>query len=139
MCLTLVKSRLSSARSAASVPPCSTLQTKASARPQHFAGELRRRFRQRHDAQMVGLAVAGGIGRHVGKNHVGRSPPSIALRRSGAAASRKSSLTKFDAGNRFHVENIERDDAATFADAARGHFAPAARRRAEIDDTRARA
>src|SRR5580693_7961451 len=47
------------------------LADKASAGREHFAREMRSRFRQRHDAQMVGLPMAGGIGRHVGEHDIG--------------------------------------------------------------------
>ena len=60
------------------------------------------------------------------------------MRRSGAASSRKSSIEKFDPDDRFHVEDIERDDAAARADALRCDLAPAAGRGAEIDNAGAR-
>ena len=42
------------------------------ARRQHLAGEFGRGLDQRHDLEMIGLAVAGGVRRHVGEHHVGR-------------------------------------------------------------------
>src|SRR5215472_6593480 len=45
----------------------------------------------------------------------------------------KIELQKLDAGDRLHLQNVERDDTAAGPGAARGDFAPAARRGAEID------
>jgi len=41
------------------------------ARGQHVAGELGSGLDQSHDFQMIGLAVAGGVRRHVGQDHIG--------------------------------------------------------------------
>src|SRR5262249_7831341 len=49
----------------------------------------------------------------------------------------KVELDEFDARDRCHVEDVERDNLAACANAARGNLAPAARRRAEISDARA--
>ena len=119
------------------MPPCSTLQTKDATFGQHFAGKLGCGFGQRHDAQVIGLAVAGRVRRHIGKHHVNfAAEHGLQLLRRRVVE--KVEFQEFDADDRFHVENIERDDAAVRADALRGDLAPAAGRGAEIDDARAR-
>src|SRR5689334_24217543 len=40
---------------------------------EHLAGEFGSQFGKRHDAQMVGLAVAGRVRRHVGEHDIGLS------------------------------------------------------------------
>ncbi len=110
---------------------------KASARGKHFAGEIRGRFRKSHDAQMVGLPVARRVRRHVGKHQVGATAEHglQALRRS---LVEKIELEKIDTRDWLHVQNIKRDHASTRTDTPRRDFAPAARRRAEVNDARAR-
>ncbi len=135
--MTVAKSRFSSASNVASVPPCSTLQTKDAAFGQHLAGELGCGFRQRHDPQVIGLAVAGGIRRHIGKHHVNfAAEHGLQLLRRRFVE--KVELEEFDVHDRLHVENIERDDAAVRTDAPHGDLAPAAGRSAQIDNARAR-
>ena len=49
------------------------LGKEAAAGREHLTGELGGCLHQRHDLQLVGLAMAGGIRRHVGEHHIGRS------------------------------------------------------------------
>jgi len=46
------------------------LAQKRTTRREHFACEIGGGFSQRHDAQMVGLAMPGGIRRHIGEHNV---------------------------------------------------------------------
>jgi hypothetical protein len=54
------------------------LAQKRSARRQYLAREVRGGFRERHNAQVVGLAVPSGIGRHIGEHNVCFGLPSPA-------------------------------------------------------------
>src|SRR6516164_8754425 len=90
---------------------------------------------------MIGLAMPSGIRRHVREHDVcsrlGLSSPAGAEYRFKTLRRRwieKIELQKLDARNGFHLKNVERNDAAARADAARGDLAPAAWRGAEIDD-----
>ena len=58
---------------------------------QHGAGEIGRGFGEADDAQVVGLPVAGGVGRHVGEHHVGRAAERR-VSRSGALSSQEVEL-----------------------------------------------
>jgi hypothetical protein len=103
---------------------------------EHLAREHRRRLGQRHDAQMVGLAMTGRIRRHVGEHDVdGTTGHGLEFfRRIGVE---KIKMKKIDARQRRHVEKIDRDHAAgSRADPRGRHLAPTARRRAEIDHVR---
>ena len=65
---------------------------------EHLAREFRRRLDQRHDLQMVGRAMAGGVRRHVGEHHVGRTAEHR-LEPVGRLGIEEIELREFDAGN----------------------------------------
>ena len=84
--------------------------------------------------------MTGGVGRHIGKNDIGRSARPVAEQ--GFQALRcglvqEIQQQEFDAGDRFHFKYVERDDPPALPDPFRGDLAPTARRRAEIDDVHA--
>ena len=85
---------------------------------------------------MIGLAMAGSVRRHVGKYHVSLAAEYL-LQPRGCRVIEKIELEELNAGDRLHVENVERDHASVArlrgADAPRGDLAPAARRGAQID------
>ncbi|MGY4594885.1 hypothetical protein ACVWXL_002631 [Bradyrhizobium sp. GM22.5] len=68
---TVAKSRLSWASSSASAPLWNAFARKVPPRPQHIAGERGSGFDQADDAKLVGLAMTGGVGSHVGHHDVG--------------------------------------------------------------------
>ena len=79
--------------------------------------------------------MAGGIRRHVGKHHVGRTTEQR-LEPVGRLRIEKIEMQEFDARHRFHFEDIDRDHPApalSRADALCRDLAPAAGRGAEID------
>ncbi len=93
-----------------------------------------------NDAQMIGLLVAGGIGRHVGNHPVG-GPAQLFLQLVRRVGVEKILGEKFDARDRLDVENIDTDHCAPplrRAGPFRRDLRPAARRRAEIGDLLAR-
>ena len=140
-CLTVAKSRLSSANKFASVPPCSTLQRKLPPGAEHFARKEGGGFGERHDAQVIGLAMARGVRRHVGEHHVRLSlipAPEHLFEPVRRCRVEKIELQKLDPGDWLHVENVERDHPPARPGAARRDLAPAAGRRAEIHHARAR-
>ena len=68
-------------------------------------------------------------------------PPSFSFSRSGASRVEEIELQHLDAGDRLHLENVDRDHAAAAgigADPLRRDLAPAAGRGAEIDHAPAR-
>ena len=88
------------------------------------------------DAQLIGLAVAGGVGRHVGEDAVGAAaePFAQARRRLGVV---EIHLPELDAVDRVHLQKVDGDHPAPAlarSDARRRDLAPAAGRGAEIDD-----
>ena len=99
---------------------------------QHLAQEARRpgstsrakcggRLGERHDAQMIGLAMAGRVRRHVGEHDVGLAAEhGLEPLRRGFVE--EIELQELDAGDRLHVENVERDHAAVRADALAPRF-----------------
>ena len=106
---------------------------------QHVAGKFRRGFGERHDPDVIGLAVPAGIRRHVGQNHIGGTGEQR-LERVGRLRIEKIKLEKFDAGNALHGENVDGDDAPPpplRANALGRDLTPAAGRGAEIDHARA--
>ena len=108
------------------------LAQKRTALGQHLAGEFDRRLRKRHDAQMVGRPMAGGVRRHIGEDDVGIAAEHFfeTIRR---GVVEKVEFEEFDPGHRLEFENIERDHPPLGADALERNLAPAAGRRAEID------
>ena len=115
------------------------LAEKRAAVGKRFAREVDCGFRERHDLEMVGPAVAGRIRRHVGEHDVGGSTEQglDLLRR---ARIEKVALDEFDPRYRRHLEAIDRHDLPPplhAADALRRDLAPAAGRGAEIDHPRA--
>ena len=108
------------------------LGEEASAGFEHLAGEICGGLNQRHDLEMIGRTVTGGVRRHIGQHHVGRTAehglePVRRLR------IEKVDLRKLHAGNLVHFENVDGDDAALVADALYRDLAPAAGRGTEID------
>ena len=103
---------------------------------QHPAGELRCGLDQRHDLQMIGRTMTGGVGGHVGQHQVGRAAEHRLelVRRIGVE---KVDLREFSAGNRIHRQDVDADDASARADALDRDLAPAAGRGAQIDHARA--
>ena len=71
MCFTAAKSRLSAASKFVLGAALQDLRDERAVGREHFLGEFRRRLDQRHDLQVIGLAVAGRIRRHVGEHHIG--------------------------------------------------------------------
>ena len=109
------------------------------ARRQHAGGEIGGEFGEADDAQMVGLAVAGRVGGHVGHHAVGgAAEPSRNV--SGAAGSWKSitlnSTPSIGSISRRSMP-ITRPLPSADLTARRRDLAPAAGRGAEIDDARA--
>ncbi len=102
---------------------------------EHVAGERGRGLDQADDAELVGLAVTGGVGGHVGHHDVGAAPEhGLELVR--RVVLHEVELREVDAGDLRHVQQIDRDDLALAvdrADALGGDLAPAARRSTEID------
>jgi hypothetical protein len=85
---------------------------------------------------VIRLAMARCIGRHVGHDHVGLPHPKP---REAAREHRRpgSRLGELDAGDRLHVQEVDRRDRAATCrtpNAGCGDLRPAPRRRAEIDD-----
>ena len=72
---------------------------------------MRGGFGEPHDAQVIGLAVAGGICRHVGEYDI-RLAAEQSLQTLGRGFVEEIQFQEFDAGNGLHVEDVERDDAA---------------------------
>ena len=70
-CLTVAKSRLSCVISVGVGAALKHLGDESAAGLEHVGGEGRGAFDQAEDAQLVGLAMAGGVGGHVGQHHVG--------------------------------------------------------------------
>ena len=108
---------------------------KRSAGIEHVAGKRRGALDQADDAQLIGLAVAGGVGRHVGHHDVGAAAHhrDQFFRR---VVGQKVELRKLDAGNLRHLQQIDRDHLALAvgaADALGRDLAPAAGRGAEVD------
>ena len=107
---------------------------------EHLAGKQRRRLRQGHDLQVVGLPVAGRISRHVRKHEVGFSVQDC-LQPVGGVRLEEIEREDMHARERRHFEPVDRDHAPASlagADPLGRDLAPTARRGAEIDDFRAR-
>ena len=101
-----------------------------------FAGEIGGELDQADDPQLVGLAVAGGVGRHVGEDAVGRAAKPFAQSggRFRVVEVHSPELHPFD---RVHLQKINGDHPAPALARAYpvcGDLAPAAGRGAEIDD-----
>ena len=112
---------------------------KRAARPQHIGGKGRRGFDETDDAELVGLAMACRIGRHVGEHDIRASihHRDQLVRRIGIE---KIELGERHADDLGHLQKIDGDHPALTlngADALRRDLAPAARRRAEIDHRQA--
>ncbi len=136
--MTTAKSRLSCASSVGLGAALQHLAEERATGREHLAGEFGGRFGERHDAQMVGLAMAGRVRRHVGEHHVGR-PAEQRLEPVGCRRIEKVELQELDARDGAHLEQIDRHHTAfavSSTDALGRHLAPAAGRSAEIDDTR---
>ena len=75
---------------------------------QNFAGEIGGELDQADDAQLIGLAMAGGVGRHVGEDAVGRAAEPFAQirRRLGVV---EIHLPELDPVDRIHLEKVDRD------------------------------
>ena len=108
------------------------LAEKHAAGSEHFAGEKHGGLGQCHDAQMIGLAVAGGVRCHVGEHDVGFAAEDFLQSRRRRLVE-KIEMQEFNAGKRLHIENIEGDYPARGADALCRDLAPAAGRSAQID------
>ena len=94
-----------------------------------------RRFDEADDTELIGLAVAGGVGRHVGHHDVG-APAHHRDQFFGRVLGQKIELREIDAGDFRHLQQIDRNHlalAADRADALRRDLAPAAGGGAEID------
>src|SRR6185437_8646021 len=92
-------------------------------------------FDQTEDAELIGLAVAGGVGGHVRQHHVG-APSHHGKQPVRRVGSKKIELSKADAWYFGHGQQVDRDHFALVvgrADAHGGDLAPAAGRRTEID------
>ena len=141
MCRTLAKSRLSRSSRVFSEPALQHLGDEGAARLEHRRGEVERFLGQRHDPQVVSLAVASRRRRHVGEDEVDRS------------AERTLELTqhrvvlevadqRLDTRQRLDRRQVEGDHPATASLA--GTYAlgrdlrPTARRGPQVDDPRTR-
>ena len=113
------------------------LGDEAAARRQDPHGEVQRQLGQRHDAQVVGGVVPGGVRRHVGQHQVGLAGQrrQHRLLRRGVL---EIPLQHDGAGDRVHRQQVERHDPAAGRDAFQRHLGPAARRGAEVDHPGAR-
>ena len=89
-CLTVGKWRLSRASSSVSVPPASTLATKAPPGASVVDREVGGGLDQAHRAQVVGLLVADGVGGHVRQHQVGRRRRAPLRAAPGASSAMKS-------------------------------------------------
>jgi len=92
-------------------------------------------FHQTQDAQLVGLAVAGGVRRHVGQHHVGAAADHL-QQLGWRILGQKIELREADARYLRHFQQIDRDHLALAigrADALGRDLAPAAGRGAEVD------
>ena len=141
---TVAKSRLSVASSSPSVPPCRPWRRKTPPGASTSTANCAAASASADDAQMVGLVVAGRVGRHVGHHDVGRAAQHRLqpLRR---VLVEEVHLHEFDARDRVDVEEVDADHPALPAPAvqpcvrAAATCAPAAGRGAEVDHALRRA
>src|SRR3954468_301683 len=102
---------------------------------QHFAGKSGRAFHQTEYAQLVGFAMARGVGCHVREHHVGAAAHHRKQFR-GCVVALEIKLREIDARDLRHLEQIDRDHPALAAGRANsfgGDLAPTAGRGAQID------
>src|SRR5215472_14707538 len=78
---------------------------------QHVARKHGGGLGERHDLEMIGLTMAGGVCCRVGQHHIGR-PIEQCLETIRGYRVKKIELEKFDAGDRRHVDAIDGDDAS---------------------------
>src|SRR6185437_14033141 len=102
------------------------LCNKSAAGIEHVGGKRGGVFNEADDPELIGLAVAGGVGGHVGQHHVGAAADHLD-QFFGCVVAKKIELGKTDAGNFGHFEQVDRDHLALAvdrADALGGDLAP---------------
>src|SRR6056297_3165112 len=122
-------------------PALQGLGEEGSAVGEHFGRELGRGLAERHDAEVIGGAVAGAGGGHVGEHGVGLAAEG-GLHGVVGALREKVELQELDARKRVHLLHVDADDAAlgtvraaaVGVDLVDGDLEPAAGGAAEIDD-----
>ena len=85
------------------------LGDEGAAGPKHLDREGRARLDQAHGAQMIGLRMADRIGRHVGKDEVGRAAQRLA-QPAGRLIGHEVHLKDSRAGDRIGGQQIDADD-----------------------------
>src|SRR5262245_59191510 len=86
------------------------LGEKGAAGLEHLGGKLGRGLDQRHDLEMVGLAMSGGVRGHVGQDHVGRTAEH-GLEAVGRGSIEEVDAGKLDSRHLVHRQNVDRDHA----------------------------
>ncbi len=113
-------------------PAGKDLGDEGATRHQRRDREIRRRLDEAHGAQMIGLGVADGIGRHVRQDEIGR-PAERGDEAVGRFVGHEIHFQQHHAGQRLDRQQIDADDDGIGHYLA-GNLRPAARRRAEVDD-----
>ncbi len=117
-------------------PALEHLGDKAAAIGQHAEREIQRHLGQRHDANVIGRAMPGGVRRHVGQNQIDAAAKQA---REPVRHCRIGEIALQQRGTRHRIDGQQIDPDHARGAALDRNLRPAARRRAEIEHRHARA